>query len=91
VFFVNPLLLIAVPAGLIYGFTGKQKKRLTAELLLNTLWTIVFLAGLSTIALRFFPFFYQQNQPTQLLVLPFAFILSAIPSWVIRLFTPKKQ
>ncbi|MDR2701655.1 MAG: DUF4105 domain-containing protein [Spirochaetaceae bacterium] len=91
VLFVNPLLLIAVPAGLIYGFTGKSKKRLTTELFLTVLWTIVFIAGLATIVIRLFPGFQQQNQPTQLLVLPFALVLSAIPLWVVRLVTPKKQ
>jgi len=89
--FVNPLLLITVPAGLIYGFTGKSKKRLTAELLLIIIWTIVFLAGLATVVTRFLTISYQQNQPTQLLVLPAALVLSAIPIWIVRLVTPKKQ
>jgi len=89
--FVNPLLLTAVPAGLIYGFTGKSKKRLTAELFLTVLWTIIFLAGLADIVIRLFPGAYQQNQSTQLLVLPIVLVLSAIPIWVVRLVTPKKQ
>jgi predicted membrane protein len=91
IFFVNPLLLIAVPAGLIYGFTGKPKKRLTAGLFLTILWTIIFLAGLATVVIQLFPNSHQQNQPTQLLVLPFALVLSAIPIWIVRLVTPKKQ
>jgi len=91
VLFVNPLLLLAVPAGIVYAFTGKPKKRLTAELLLVTLWTLVFLTGIASIVVRLFPGFYQQNQPTQLLVLPFALVLSSIPGWIFRLFTPKKR
>jgi len=91
VLFVNPLLLLAVPAGLVYAFTGKPKKHLTAELLLVTLWTLVFLAGIASIVVRLLPGFYQQNQPTQLLVLPFALVLSSIPGWVFRLFTPRKR
>jgi predicted membrane protein len=89
--FVNPLLLTAVPAGFIYGFTGKSKKRLTAKLFLTILWTIIFFAGLTTIVIQLFPNSYQQNQPTQLLVLPFVLVLSAIPIWIVRLVTPKKQ
>jgi len=91
VLFVNPLLLIAVPEGLVYAFTGNQKKYIRAELLLVILWTFVFLAGIASILVRLLPGFYQQNQPTQLMVLPFALVLSSIPNWISRLLTLKKR
>jgi hypothetical protein len=91
VLFVNPLILIAVPAGLVYAFSRNSKKRLTAEVILVILWNLVSLAGLATIAIKLLPGFYQQNQPSQALVLPFALILGSIPGWIFRLFTPKKR
>jgi len=76
--FVNPLLLAAVPLGLIAAFTKNPQKQNTAERFLCALWTVVFLGGVASIVIRFFPAFYQQNQPVQALVLPFAFVLSCI-------------
>ena len=79
--FVNPLLLAACPLGLISAFGKKPEKRQKADRLLIWLWTIVFLGGILSIVIRFFPAFYQQNQPTQAMVIPFAFVLSAVPQW----------
>ena len=84
-FFVNPLLLAAVPLALVFAFGKDPKKRRNSERFLHVLWTIVFLGGIASIAIRFFPGFYQQNQPTQALVLPAAFVLSIIPGWFLRL------
>ena len=90
VLFVNPLLLAAVPLGLIAAFGKNPKKHQTSVVLLKALWTIVFLAGFFTVVLRFFPGFYQHNQPTQILVLPFAFVLSLIPD-VLRTIKGRHQ
>ncbi|MDR0411201.1 MAG: DUF4105 domain-containing protein [Treponema sp.] len=76
VIFVNPLLLIAVPCGILYAFSKNEKKRFISESVLRCLWTYVFLGGVLTIVIKLFPGFYQQNQVTQALVLPSAFILS---------------
>jgi thiamine transporter ThiT len=76
VIFVNPLLFAAIPLGLSFAFRRDPKKRDNAAFLLKILWTYVFLGGILTIALKFFSGFYQQNQATQALVLPFAFVLS---------------
>ena len=72
VLFVNPLLLAAVPLGLNFAFTANGKKRAAAHRLLRLLWAYVFFGGLLTIVIRIFPAFYQQNQVTQALLLPFA-------------------
>lgn len=77
--YVNPLILAAVPLGLIFALGKEHKKRLFAEFLLRGLWTYVFLGGILSMIIKLFPGFYQQNQVTQALVLPFALVLSFIP------------
>jgi hypothetical protein len=79
VLFINPLVFAALPLGLLYAFTRDPAKRLRRGRLLSWLWTYVFIAGILTMAIKLLPFFYQQNQVTQALVLPFALVLSVIP------------
>ena len=86
ILFVNPLFLAAFPLALIAAFGRKIKKRERSEYILQILWTVVFIGGIITIVIRLFPNFYQQNQPTQALLLPAAFVLSIIPP---RLFPPR--
>jgi hypothetical protein len=81
ILYVNPLLLGAVPLGIIFAFPKTEKKGRSAAWLLRTLWTYVFFGGVLTMVIKLFPGFYQQNQVTQALVLPFALVLSHIPSW----------
>jgi glucan phosphoethanolaminetransferase (alkaline phosphatase superfamily) len=85
VIFVNPLLLAAVPLGLFYAFRKDRKKRFAAASLLKALWTYVLLGGILTMVIKLFPGFYQQNQATQALVLPFALILSFFPEWITKI------
>ncbi|MDR1899646.1 MAG: DUF4105 domain-containing protein [Treponema sp.] len=73
--FVNPLLLAALPLGIRYAAGGDPKKQFFRDRMLKSLWTYVFLAGILTMIIKLFPGFYQQNQPTQALVLPFALVL----------------
>jgi hypothetical protein len=77
--FVNPLLFIAAPQGLIYAFTGNEEKRRRSAGLLKLLWSYVFCGGILTMAIKLLPFFCQQNQPVQALILPFALALSFAP------------
>jgi hypothetical protein len=77
--YVNPLILAAVPLGFVFALGKNQKKRLFSESLLRGLWTYVFLGGILSMIIKLFPGFYQQNQVTQALVLPFALVLSFIP------------
>jgi hypothetical protein len=86
ILYINFLLLGAVPLGIILAFAKNEKKRLSAARLLRALWTYVFLGGILTMVLKLFPGFYQQNQVTQALVLPFALVLSYIPFWGKALF-----
>jgi hypothetical protein len=82
IMYLNPLLLAALPLGIIYAVTKNARKRLLAGQFLRALWTYVFLGGLLTMLIKLFPPFYQQNQVTQALVLPFAFVLSFAGGWL---------
>jgi hypothetical protein len=86
VLFVNPLILAAIPLGILYASAKTPQKRLFPGHLLRALWTYVFLGGILSMVIKLFPGFYQQNQVTQALVLPFAFTLSFFPGWIGRLF-----
>jgi hypothetical protein len=79
VLFINPLLLAALPLGIRYALARDPAKRLRWGRFLSYLWTYVFIAGILTMPIKLLPFFYQQNQVTQALVLPFALVLSVIP------------
>jgi hypothetical protein len=82
ILYINPLLLAAVPLGIILAAGKNSRKRFIAGQFLKSLWTYVLLGGLLSMAIKLAPGFYQQNQVTQALVLPFALILSFIPDWV---------
>jgi hypothetical protein len=77
--FVHPLALAAVPLGLFFAFTRNERKRSACAFLLQILWTAVFAGGILSWAVKLLPGFYQQNQPTLMLVLPFACALSVVP------------
>ena len=90
ILFINPLLLAAVPLGIIAAADKRAMKRWLAEQFLRALWTYVLFGGLLSMLIKLSPNFYQQNQVTQALVLPFALVLSYIPGWARRLGAMRK-
>jgi hypothetical protein len=82
IIYVNPLLLAAVPLGILYARGKGDGWRFPPARLLRILWTYVFLGGVLTLLLRALPNFYQQNQVTLALILPFAFTLSIFPPFI---------
>jgi hypothetical protein len=87
VIFVNPLLLAALPLGI--AFVKNKYPDTRAKLVIATkiLWSYVLVFGLLSLLLRARPFFWQQNQVTLALVLPFAAVLSLLPDlalWIRR-------
>ncbi|MCL2381245.1 MAG: DUF4105 domain-containing protein [Treponema sp.] len=72
VLFVNPVFLAAVPLGLTLAFTKNERRRSASVRFLRLLWAYVFAGCLVTVVIRIFPAFYQQNHPTQALILPLA-------------------
>ncbi|MDR1445382.1 MAG: DUF4105 domain-containing protein [Treponema sp.] len=89
VIFVNFLLLAAVPLGIIRAFSAQSRRRFMAERFLEFLWTYVFLGGLVSILIKLSPGFWQQNQVTQALVMPWAFALSVFPGRIALFFRKK--
>jgi hypothetical protein len=83
--YVNPLLLAALPLGIIFALPGNTKRRFMADMLLKALWTYVLLGGILSMVIKVSPAFYQQNQVDQALVLPFSLALSFVPEWFGRL------
>lgn len=72
ILFVNPPLLAAIPLGLIFAFTKKERKRFICIQVSRALWVYVVLGGLLTMLIKLSPSFYQRNQVDQALVLPLA-------------------
>ncbi|MDR3146541.1 MAG: DUF4105 domain-containing protein [Treponema sp.] len=86
ILYINPLLLAAVPLGILLAGSKDSRRQGRAGMLLRCLWTYVLFGGVLTMAIKALPGFYQQNQVTQALVLPFALVLSLVPEWVRRLY-----
>ncbi|MDR3193530.1 MAG: DUF4105 domain-containing protein [Treponema sp.] len=85
VLFVNPLFFAVLVWGLRYALAPNSGRR-RLEFLLKCFWTYVFAAGLLTMPIKLFPFFWQQNQVTQALLLPPAFVMSLLPEKLAGLF-----
>jgi hypothetical protein len=80
--FINPLLLAAVPLGVMAARKPKAGLEPSpAERWLRVLWTYVFIACALTVLMKALPAFYQRNQSAQALVLPIAFVLSRAPEF----------
>jgi hypothetical protein len=78
VLFAGPLLLAAVPLGLMYAF-GKAEKRFVPELCLRIIWALSLLGVVLSMLIKLLPFFWQDNLTDQLLILPIALFFSLEP------------
>ncbi|MDR3122421.1 MAG: DUF4105 domain-containing protein [Treponema sp.] len=83
-FFVNPLLLAAVPLGLLYAFPSDPFRGNFWGFLLKALWSYVAAGAVFSMTLWIIPRFWQRNEPTLALVLPFAAALSFAPDLIRR-------
>jgi len=84
IFFVNPLLLIILPLGIL--FAADKSFLINSGKCLRILWTYVFISGSITMLINIIPFFYQQNQSVHGLILPIAFALSDLPEKMDKLW-----
>ena len=80
--FVNPLLLIIFPLGIMAAINKPQK--INPVKCLSIAWTCVFIACLVTVLLWLVPSFRQQNQSIVALILPISFALSCLPDKILR-------
>jgi hypothetical protein len=90
VIFVNPILLCAVPLGIMFAFGKNKTKHVFYEKFLKVLWTYVFFSGILVIVLKLLPMFFQKNQDTLALVLPPVFALSVLPEILLRILRKQK-
>jgi hypothetical protein len=85
----NPLLLAALPLGIMTLMADDYIKEAVAVQIIKILWTIVFLGGIVIALLSAFLYrqngFIPQNWTTLALALPSSFILSLFPHWLARL------
>jgi hypothetical protein len=89
--FINPLLLAAVPLGILTA-AGRESPR-QPERRLRILWAYVAAAGILTQLLRALPLFSQQNQSTAALILPAAALIccAAGDRYQFRFRPPKQE
>ncbi|MDR2375306.1 MAG: DUF4105 domain-containing protein [Treponema sp.] len=71
--FINPLLLAALPLGIL---SAAGRVRAKPETCLRIFWAYVAGAGVLTLLLRMLPGFFQQNQAVLALILPLSGLLS---------------
>ncbi|GHU62415.1 hypothetical protein FACS189445_5400 [Spirochaetia bacterium] len=83
--FINPLLLAAVPLGILYAFPRDPFRRNFRGFLLKALWSAVAAGGILSMVLRIMPRFWQQSQVSLALALPFAAALSFVPDMAGRI------
>ena len=89
ILFVNPLLLVIVPLGIISmvkncKLTNPGQKSPLSDKILRIIWSFIFIAECLTLLLRIFPFLYQQNLGVLGLIAPVAFALSGFPEKIFR-------
>ncbi len=77
--FGTPLLLAAVPFGLMFALTKKAEKLLFYSFMLRLLWLIAAAGVLVSVLLNLLPGIYQQNLGDQLLFLPLALTFALQP------------
>ena len=87
ILFVNPLLLIIVPLGILFALN--KSSLICPDRSLRFIWTCVFIMGGLTVVLKIIPFFYQGNHSVYSLILPIAFALSNIPGKIHMLMNKK--
>ena len=78
--FVNPIFLTAIPLGIIIAFSKNEEKCKKSIKFSRVLWAYVFFGCFITIIIKLLPAFYQQNQVTQAMLLPLAFVMYFILS-----------
>jgi len=77
--FSSPLLLAAIPLGIIYAFTKKPEKLIKCDFLLRLLWLFTIAGIFFTMLIKLLPWFYQRNLTDQLLMLPIALVFVCQP------------
>ena len=86
ILFINPLILIIVPLGILAAVNVNIK--IKSALLLRIVWTYIFITAAFTLFIRILPDFFQQNQAVCAFVLHVTFALGIFPSLLARHLHP---
>jgi glucan phosphoethanolaminetransferase (alkaline phosphatase superfamily) len=77
--YMNPLLIAAVPLGVLYITSSWYQDKQRWRFLIKILWSYVLVFGFIVMLLRLIPPLHQMNLVTLALVMPFAAALSLLP------------
>lgn len=83
ILFVNPLLLGALPLGILYCCADSPQKKFKWEYIIKTLWSWVFFFGIVCMLMNIFPVLRQQNKVDLALIMPAAAVLSWFPDLLV--------
>ncbi|QQO08766.1 DUF4105 domain-containing protein [Breznakiella homolactica] len=89
-FFINPLLLAAIPLGILLAAGRGQGWKISPEKMLKGLWSLILLGILLAAGIKIIPGFYQHNRTSEALVLPIALVLSPVPGWLRKRIQKKR-
>jgi hypothetical protein len=70
IMYANPLLFAGVPFGILYAFTGHERKRIFYSRVLKVLWTCILTGAVFSIVFRIAGFNHTDNTLTLLLIVP---------------------
>ncbi|MDR3301931.1 MAG: DUF4105 domain-containing protein [Spirochaetaceae bacterium] len=79
ILFANPLLLVAIPFGILFAFSRNEGKVRLATQVLRILWTYVLLTALLAVIIKILPAYYQDNWAPLAIVIPISLVLSKVP------------
>jgi len=90
VLYANPLVLIALPAALLYAFAKNPRRLRVYESILNCVWSYVFLTSLAALALKVLPNFRQDNFAQLAVIIPVSFALTPFPRLIKNMLKPDR-
>lgn len=83
ILFANPLVLAAIPLGILFAFSRNEARVRVSAQGLRILWTYVFLTALLAVVIKVSPAFHQDNGAQLALVIPVSLALSKVPFWIL--------
>jgi hypothetical protein len=83
ILFANPLVLAAIPFGILFAFSKKEARARVSAQALRIVWTYVFLTALLAVVIKISPAFYQDNWAQLALIIPVSLALSRVPLWIL--------
>ncbi|MDR3020443.1 MAG: DUF4105 domain-containing protein [Treponema sp.] len=94
--FCSPILLAAVPFGIMYAVTKNQSKRIRYDVILRLIWLLSVIGVFISMLLKLLPWIWQQNLTDQMLILPIALVFTLqppdfVPEYFVKMRKNKKN